>query len=352
MGWLTNHTREWHSISNYLLVSADAKDEPTLFYSMCGTHIEATRRAVTVNDVRPSRNGKFYEGIDERGKELGLEDSRIGITMIDPRYGDYLPVNQFNALKAKLPKVHFEFLPDFFHEFWCVKSPEEIDVMRKAGAICDLALETIRDSAKPGMKEFELRAEVAHAIHKNDADFDFIIIGSTPMSNPALFFGNPRPSNRVLQEGDLILSELAVEYRGLQVQVGTPVCLGHPTERVERFWKEIAKPGYEYLESALKPGTTLDEISKMGRWYRDHGSQSRPLLLHGLGVSSERPECSLDKIIAEPYERTLKPGMTVMLEPDPITTDGMLGLYIGRSYAITESGHEALTKAPVELFVA
>lgn len=352
MGWLTNHTREWHGISNYLVVSSDKNQEPTLVYSMGGSHIEATRRAVVSKDVRSSRNGRFYEVVSDRLSEMGLTKSRIGLSMIDPRFFDYMPVNQFNGLKKKLPDTEFVFLPDLFHELWCEKSEEEISVMRKAGEICDQALEAIRANAKPGVKEYELRAEVAYVMHKNDSDFNFIIIGSTPMSDPKQFFGNPRPSGRVIKQGDLILNELAVEYRGLQVQIGSPICVGKPSEKVERFWNEVAKPGYEYLEKALSPGVTLDELSKMGKWYRDHGSQSRPLLLHGLGVSSERPECSLDKIVAEPYERTFKPGMTVMLEPNAITLDGNLGLFVGRSYVITESGHEALTKTPIELLIA
>jgi Xaa-Pro aminopeptidase len=352
MGWLTNHTREWHGISNYLVISSDSGQESTLIYSMGGSHIEATRRAVVTTDVRSSRNGKFYDAIGERLTELGVSKRRVGISMIDPRFADYMPVNQFNGLKKKIPEAEFVFLPDLFHELWSQKSEEEIDVMRTAGRICDEALEAIRANAKPGTKEYELRAEVAYVMHKNDADFNFIIIGSTPMTNPKQFFGNPRPSSRAIKQGDLILNELAVEYRGLQVQIGSPICVGNPSEQVSRFWKEVAKPGYEYLEKALAPEVTLDELSEMGKWYREHGSQSRPLLLHGLGVSSERPECSLDKIVAEPYERTFKPGMTVMLEPNAITQDGTLGLFVGRSYAITESGHEALTKTPIELLIA
>ena len=352
MGWLTNHTKEWHGLSNYLIVTQNPDDEPTLVYSQGGSHIEATRRAVSIKDVRPSKNGKFYLVLAERLVELKLEAGRIGLSYIDPRFSDYLPVNQFNGLKEKLPRAEFVFLPDIFHELWCIKSNEEIQVMRRAGEICDLALEAIKNNAKPGVKEYELRAEVAYVIHKHDADFNFIIIGSTPMDNPAQFFGNPRPSGRILKEGDLVLNELAVQYMGLQVQIGSPVCVGKPTERVERFWNEIVKPGYEYLEKALKPGLTLDDLSKMGEWYRKHGSQSRPILLHGLGVSSERPDCSVDKVVAEPYERTLKPGMTVMLEPNPITLEGDLGMFVGRSYVITQSGYEALTKAPIELLVS
>ncbi|MGI0081377.1 MAG: hypothetical protein ACRECH_17365, partial [Nitrososphaerales archaeon] len=83
-----------------------------------------------------------------------------------------------------------------------------------------------------------------------------------------------------------------------------------------------------------------------------HGSQSRPILLHGLGVSSERPDCSVDKVVAEPYERTLKPGMTVMLEPNPITLEGDLGIFVGRSYLITESDCEAITKTPIEMLIS
>ncbi len=352
MGWLTNHTREWHGLANYLVVSADPNQEPTLVYSMGGTHIEATRRAASIRDVRSSKNGRFYEVIADRLGELGLADKRVGISMIDPRFGDYMPVNQFEGLKKRLPKAEFVFLPDVFHELWCVKSEEEISVMRRAGEICDAALEAIRAKATPGVREYELRAEAAYAMHKQDADFNFIIIGSTPMSDPKQVFGNPRPSGRELKRGDLILNEIAVEYRGMQVQIGSPICVGRPTERVEKFWNEVAKPGYEYLEKALAPGVTLDEISRMGRWYREHGSQSRPILLHGLGVSSERPDCSLDRVIAEDYERTLKPGMTVMLEPNAITLDGNLGLFIGRSYVITNSGHEALTRTPIELLIA
>lgn len=352
MGWLTNHTREWHGISNYLVVSADADQEPTLVYSMGGSHIEATRRASATNDIRPSKNGRFHEVIAERITELGLSNRRIGLSMIDPRFADYMPVNQFNGLKNKLPSAEIVFLPDLFHELWCLKSSEEIDVMRKAGRICDEALEAIRANAKPGVTEYELRAEVAYVVHKNDADFNFIIIGSTPMKDPKQFFGNPRPSSRVIREGDLILNELAVEYRGLQVQIGSPICVGKPSEGVRRFWNDVAKPGFEHLLTALKPGVTLDELSKMGRWYRDHNSQSRPLLLHGLGVSSERPECSLDRIHAESYERLFKPGMTVMLEPNAITLDGNLGLFVGRSFVITESGNEALTNTPIDLLLA
>ena len=71
-------------MSAYVLVPLEG--EPTLVYSMGGTHIEAVRRAVTVDDVRPSRGGRFAEVLVERIKELKLDQAAIGITVCDPRF--------------------------------------------------------------------------------------------------------------------------------------------------------------------------------------------------------------------------------------------------------------------------
>ena len=68
------------------------------------------------------------------------------------------------------------------------------------------------ERARPGVKEYELRAAAGTAILEGGGDIDFLIIGSTPMANPALIFGNPRPSGRVLQKGDMINMELAAGY--------------------------------------------------------------------------------------------------------------------------------------------
>jgi Xaa-Pro aminopeptidase len=352
VGWLTGHTREWHSMAVYLVLPLD--QEPTLVYSMGGSHLEAVRRRVNVaiNDVRSSKKGHFGEVIAGRIRELGLENGKIGITDCDPKFHDFPPVNQYEAIKSGLRNATFEFVRGLFHELWSVKSDEEIRAMEKAGQICDKALQAMVDRAKPGVKEYELRAAVANAIMEDGGDFNFIIIGSTPMANPKMFFGNPHPSGRVLKKGDLILNELAVEYKGLQVQIGSPICLGKPTPMIEQFFKEIVLPGYKKLAETLRGGNTLEDVRKAAAFYRQKGYQSRPIILHGLGVSSEGPEVNVHNVDAEPYEFEMKPNMTLMLEPNPISSDGTFGIFMGHSYVITDSGHTPLTKYPLELTVA
>src|SRR6516162_8889036 len=104
MLWLTGHW-EWHALACYVVVPLEG--EPTLVYSMGGTHAEAVRRetAAALSDVRGSRGGRFAEVIADRIAELGLERGRIGLLEIDPRHRDYLPVNQFETLRKRLPEA-------------------------------------------------------------------------------------------------------------------------------------------------------------------------------------------------------------------------------------------------------
>ena len=117
------------------------------------------------------------------------------------------------------------------------------------------------------------------------------------MTNPAQVFGNPRPSGRVLRKGDIINMELAAGYRGYTAQIGSPICIGPPTDMVKRFWDEIALPGFEKMAASIKP------------------------------------------------------GMVFMAEPNPITADGNFGIFLGHTFIVSPAGHEIVDNWPLELVV-
>src|SRR5437588_5861063 len=163
MLWLTGHW-EWHAAANYVVVPLEG--EPTLVYSMGGTHLEAVRREVAgaISDVRHSRGGHFAEVMVERIKELGLERGRIGLLEVDPRFHDYLPVNQYQVLKEQLPQAELVFTRDLMHELLSVHSEEELECIRVAGQLCQKAMEAIFDRARPGVTEYQLKAAATYAI--------------------------------------------------------------------------------------------------------------------------------------------------------------------------------------------
>ena len=348
--WLSGH-REWHCMAVFMVVPLVG--DPMFVYSMGGTHAEATRRAVTVKDVRNSRNGKFMEVVADFLHERGLEAKRIGVTAVDPHYMDYMTVNQWNTLVSRVPDAQLVRVGDFFHEFLLLKSPEEQAYVAKAGDLVARALEAMVAAAKPGVSEYALKGAAAAAIFEGGGEVDFLIIGSSPMENPGIIFGNPRPSRRKLAKGDIILNELAASYEGYSAQIGVPICVGEPSAQVREMFDTIVMPGYRLMEQQLKPGGLLLEIWRSSQFFREQGYQSRPVQLHGIDLVSQSPHIYTEELKAHDYELVIKPGMELMLEPNPITIDGTLGLFFGHTYLITETGHVRVTdRVPLELLVA
>jgi Xaa-Pro dipeptidase len=350
MLWLTGHW-EWHGVASYVVVPLEG--EPTLVYGMGGTHIEAVRRetAGAINDVRQNRGGRFGEVMVERIRELGPASGRIGLLEVDPRWGDQLPVNHFDALRSGLPDAELVCTHGLMHELLFIHSEEEIACIRKAARLCDRATEALVERARPGVREYQLRAAATHAILDEGGDVDFMIIGSTPMAEPMMVFGNPRPSARELQAGDIVMMELAAGYRGYTAQIGSPVCIGRPPERVQRFFDEIVLPGFERVVETIGPDRSLEDARAAGGFFREHGAQSRPIHLHGIDLVSSSPHVFTDRIDTEAHNDVLQPGMVLVVEPTPITADGTLGMFFGHTFLVTESGRECLDQFPRQLTV-
>ncbi len=349
MVWLSGHL-DSRALSQYVVFPLEG--EPTLLCSMGGAHIWATRQASAVKDVRAA-GGKFGDAIVQRIKELDLGAGRIGLASANSegRANEYLPANYYVEMKEKLPEARIEFVSEILHPLMNIKSEEERSYVRKAGALCDRAVEAIRDRVAPGVAEHQLAASASFAIQDDGGYVHLNIIGSTPMSAPALPFGNPRPSGRKLRQGDAVLNELAAGYFGYTAQIGAPICLGTPSDAMRRMHEEVAIPVFEAIEATLRPGGTVEEIQEAGQLIVEKGYTSRPTLIHGIDIVTCSPHVSVKDIRAKDGDRTLQPGMVIMSEPNPITPDGRLGSFIGRTYIITETGHERVTKYPLELTV-
>jgi Xaa-Pro dipeptidase len=350
MLWLTGHW-EWHALACYVVVPLEG--EPTLVYSMGGTHAEAVRRetAAALSDVRGSRSGQYAEVMADRIVELGLERGRIGLLEIDPRHRDYMPVNQYDTLRKRLPEAELVFTVGFIHELLSVHSAEELDCVRVAGKLCENAMHAMMARAKPGVTEYELRAAAGAAILEGGGDIDFLIIGTTPMANPAMVFGNPRPSGRRLARGDIINMEIAAGYRGYTAQIGSPICLGEPTDMVRRFWDEITLPAFRNMADEIRPGNPVEAIRAAGEFFRQKGVQSRPIHAHGIDLITDGPHVFTDGVHGEAFEQVFRPGMVFMAEPNPITADGNFGIFLGHTFIVTETGNECVDAFPWELAV-
>ncbi len=330
------------------------KGEPTLIYPHYGCHIEAARKMVSVRDVRSGQHGKYGKAVAERLIELNLQKGRIGITAANRTGPEYMGVQAYLDMQKLLPQASFVFCPTLFHELTYRKSAEELRAMAKAGQLAIKALEAVKATAKPGVREYQLAGAVANAVLSGGGRYHLLMIGSTSMHDPKLIFPNPNPSARMLKEGDIVLSELAMSYMGYSAKIGHPVSIGRPTERYQTFFKNVVVAGFKEIRALLKPGTTLEDVRKVGsQAFRKRGAQSRPTIMHGLDLITSVPFIRADRVRTEPYDMTMLPGMTYNIEITPVDKDGVFGIFYSRSFAITESGADDLTPYPVdEILVA
>ena len=338
------------AISQYVVLPLEG--EPMLVYSHPDIHLEATRRVVYIKDVRAAVGGKFGTVIATRLEELGLQEGRVGVTALDRSGPEYMGLMCYRQIMERLPNVNLVFLPELLHEMLMIKSDEEIQAVKDSGRLMITCLEAIVEAARPGAYEYQLEAAATYAIMNNGGQVHFMIIGSTSMHDPKMIFPNPHPSKRVLKEGDVILLEVTGGHKGYTAKIGHPITIGPPTEAYNTFYKEVVVPGYKAIEDQIMPGKTLDDVRKAGSFFREKGEQSRPILVHGIDLITASPYISTDVIKGGAPDDLIKPGMTLSIEITPVKADGSFGIFLSRTYVITDDGHLDVTPYPLDEIIS
>jgi methionyl aminopeptidase len=252
-----------------------------------------------------------------------------------------------------------------------IKTQKEIETMRQAGRILGETLKLLTEHVKPGVTTLELD-EIAYKYitgkggiptfkgyhpFRNIQPFPGTICASV---NEAIVHGIP--SNRVLNEGDIISLDCGVIYRGWHSDSAVTLPVGKVTPELEA----LLKTGKEALETGIAqamPGNHIGDISHAieERVYRDHHyGVVREYGGHGIGRSLwEDP--SVPNFGAPGKGVTLRPGMVMAIEPmvnlgvdetetlddgwTVVTADRRPSVHFEHTVAITENGHEILTLA-------
>jgi len=175
------------------------------------------------------------------------------------------------------------------------------------------------------------RAAAGSAILRGGGDIDFLIIGSTPMANPAMFFGNPHPSERKLRHGDIVIMELA----GGLSRLHGPDRLADLHRRASRNGEEVS--GTRSRSPAIGGSSPRSGPATRSIMSRHRGAGSFATRACSLArrkstasISSPRPRtCFAERTEAREDDKVFKPGMVTMAEPNPITADGLFGIFLG-----------------------
>jgi Xaa-Pro aminopeptidase len=280
----------------------------------------------------------YASDLANRIKSLGMERDTIGIVSMR-----VLPAGAYVNLRRDLPNANFVSSGDVLLQCRMIKSAEELDFVRKAGACADKGMDAILNAARPGVTESELTALCDYAMIRAGADRGpFILIGSRPWESFEGTIGDASYSQRKLQPGDMILTELSPSYRGYYSQLCVPIFLGGNPPPSFTELLNIDKEIYQLALDELRPGNSVGRIeARIFELARRKGDFRRAWALQ----STE---------LAEAFFKTdteIQPNMSYVIHPwtEFSSGRGLQGHTIGNTVIVTGQEPEQVNKSIMDV---
>ncbi len=221
-----------------------------------------------------------------------------------------------------------------------VKDPDEIARIRKATRVTEESLSDLLNEAKVGMTEHELALRLEWLMRERGAEkvaFDLIIATGENTALP-----HYQPGNRKLRGGNLLLCDIGARVDHYCADMTRVFSIGEPSAKAKELYDLVLRANRAGV-AALKPGASGKEVDAAARdviaaaGHKEHFGHG---LGHGVGLEvHEGPRLS-------PLSKdTLKPGMTVTVEPG-VYLPGFGGVRIEDLLVVTEDGCESITSFP------
>jgi Xaa-Pro dipeptidase len=248
-----------------------------------------------------------------------------------------------------LPQATFADFSRHMTQLRLVKSDEEIEFLRKGAELSDRAIEALARETRPGMTEHELVAILENAYLGLGGRTLIHYLATTPMSNPSVCVPAQQQSNRVIETGDVLITEISAHYSGYAGQILRPFSIGAPPTPAYQRMYDAAFETFQRIAGALKPGATSDDVLDIAESIHAAGYTICDDLLHGFGGGYLPPILrtrQTSHTVPPPF--TFKENMTVVIQPNVITEDGRAGIQVGELVRITSNGTERLHTYPME----
>ena len=339
--WLSNHLDLHHC---YLVLPRGG--EATLLVGLTN-HVPNARE---VSDV-PEIDWGGYRPAEKVAERLGGA-RRVGLVGINATFAMGMPYAHWQELDRRVPE-----LVDVTREFQrlrLVKSDEEIDWLRRAAELSDLAMLALRHGARPGVTEYELVALAEDAYRRRGGQAHITFLRSMPMDAPSGCLPAQNPSARRLERGDVIITEFSASYWGYSGQIHRPVFVGaEPTPEWQRLF-DVALEAYQQLSQAVRAGASEADAVEAAAVIAEAGYAIYDDLLHGYGVDILPPLIDRSRLGSPPADggARFEAGMAVVLQPNPITPDERMGLQLGALTIVRDDGAECLHTVPFEPLIA
>ncbi|WP_223621843.1 aminopeptidase P N-terminal domain-containing protein [Lysobacter sp. ESA13C] len=277
-------------------------------------------------------------------------------------------LNRVRAMVRQGAQPPHEFLElgHLLDELRLFKDRDEVRFMQRAADISVLAHEAAMRAAQPGVREYELQAEIECVFRRHDAEPAYGSIVGAGSNACVLHY---RANSAASRDGDLVLVDAGAEYRGYAADITRTFPVNGRFSAPQRALHDLvgaaqaaalaqARPGVAYEAGHLAAVETLTEgLLQLGllkgkleknlaeghykRFYRHKTGHWLGMDVHDVG------EYRLDG-----ESRLLEPGMVFTIEPglyvspDDSSVDPKwrgIGIRTEDDVLITKDGHQVLT---------
>ncbi len=284
--------------------------------------------------------GKLYVRLSPRDT---LDDARSETALWDGRrarghYNDQLSIDQYriDKLRQRYQQMELTDIAPAIDLLRAVKTPEEIEVMRRNGRLSAEGVRQAMLATRPGVFEYEIEAAAMAVVLKGGAKSAAYapIVGSGP--NSCIF--HYEKNDRRVGEGEVVLMDFGADLDHLAMDITrTWPASGRFTAEQREVYRIVLEVQKACIE-AYRPGATPRDV-------RDHvaaamkakGIDARGLMGgfgHGVGLA----------VHDVPLGGVLKEGMVFAIEPALYYPEKGFGVRIEDTVLITKTGCEVLTK--------
>lgn len=264
--------------------------------------------------------------------------------------------------------VEIRDVEEIVHELRRIKTPEEVEAMRRANEVSKRAHLAAMKGARPGAYEFELRSLLEHEFMKSGSVRPAYesIVGSGPNATILHYIKNTRR----LEDGDLVLIDAGCEldYYASDITRTFPVN-GTFSDAQRRVYQIVLDAQLEAI-AAVRPGVSFSDLHSISLRVLVQGlidlgfiagpieeaieeKRHRPYFMHKtghyLGMDVHDVGSYRQGEAPRPFEPgvviTVEPGLYISADNDDVPAEYRgIGVRIEDDVLVTETGHENLSE--------
>lgn len=247
-----------------------------------------------------------------------------------------IPGPIMERIKNAVPGLEIINAADIINELRIIKTPAEIACLREAGRQACIGYRKLLEFAVPGNTENMAAGAAEGAARMAGAeDINFTVFGSGKRA--ATIIG--RAAGKVIEDGEMVMAAMAVQYQGYVATVEYPFVAGKTTDGQKRFLNALFEAA-EVQQQFLRDGVIAGEMVKAVKavFQKHHLSEYDVYPpMHGIGLA-EAESPYPDENAAYPLKTGMCVNSDISLFGHP---DGSNRIEEG--FVITTNGPESLT---------